>query len=148
MKTLVVIKPDGVRRNLIGAILSKFEKAKISISSLKMMKLTMDQAKEMYAVHREKDFFPGLLEYVTSGPVVAAMLELNSPSIDEAISQVREIVGATNPIQAASGTIRGDFGIKEEVDSDKMENLIHASDSSEAISNEAPVFFSQEELID
>lgn len=134
-RTLIVIKPDAVRRGLVGEILSRFEKKGFKILALKMLRLTREQAEEFYKVHRYKPFFEELVNFVTSGPVVAAILEGES-----AISVVRLMIGATDARKAEPGTIRGDYGLSI------LENLIHASDSPEMFIHESRVVFTEEEL--
>ncbi|MEM1524519.1 MAG: nucleoside-diphosphate kinase [Nitrososphaerales archaeon] len=130
-RTLIVIKPDGVRRGLIGAIISRFENKGFKIVDLKMFRMTRKQAEEFYAPHVGKHFYEELISFITSGPVVAAILE--GPS---SISVVRKMIGSTNPLEAAPGTIRGDYGLAI------TENLIHASDSVENFIRESKIIFS------
>lgn len=130
-QTLIVLKPDSVERNLIGEILSRFEKSNFKIVKLQKMNYTKKMAEEFYSVHKEKPFFGELTSYITSGPVVAAVLEG-----DNVIAKTREINGATDPKKADKGTIRGDFGI------DITNNTIHASDSQQSFEKEVRVVFS------
>jgi len=134
-KTFVMIKPDAVKRGLIGEIVSRFERKGLKIKALKMVKLTRERAEQLYSVHRDKPFFNDLVEFVTSGPVVAMVLEG-----DSAISVVRLLIGSTDARKAAPGTIRGDFAL------DIQENVVHASDSPESFEREYRVFFSPEEI--
>ncbi len=134
-KTFVMIKPDAVKRGLIGEIISRFERKGLKIKALKMVKLTRERAEQLYSVHRDKPFFSDLVEFVTSGPVVAMVLEG-----DSAISVVRLLIGSTDARKAAPGTIRGDFAL------DIQENVVHASDSSESFEREYRVFFTPEEI--
>jgi nucleoside-diphosphate kinase len=129
-ETLVVIKPDGVRRGLVGEILSRFELKGFAIRRLQMATLSKPQAEEFYAVHRDKPFFPELVTFITSGPVVGAVL-----SGKDAVATVRRMVGATKSWEAAPGTIRGDFGLG------LTDNTIHASDSAESFAKESSAFF-------
>ncbi len=129
-QTLIVLKPDSVQRNLIGEILSRFEKSNFVIVKLQKMNYTKEMAEEFYSVHKEKPFFGELTSYITSGPVVAAVLEG-----DNVIAKTREINGATDPKKADKGTIRGDFGI------DITNNTIHASDSQQSFEKEVRVVF-------
>lgn len=129
-KTLVFIKPDGVEKGLIGAILSRFETRGLRFSQLKQMNLTEELVHKHYEEHVERPFFPGLKEYVMSGPVVVAVVE--GPS---AVSVVRAMCGATNPAESAPGTIRGDFGLTLDA------NVIHSSDSPESAAREIANFF-------
>ena len=129
-QTLIIVKPDAVKRNLAGEILSRFEKKGFTISKQKTLNFTTEMANEFYSVHNAKPFFDELVSFITSGEVVAAIIER-----DNAISLTREIIGNTNPKEASSGTIRGDFGISI------TENSIHASDSSESFDKEVNVVF-------
>ncbi len=145
MKTLVVIKPDGVARRLVGAIIGRFEEAGMDIAALRMLRLPPEKAEELYAIHRDKPFYPGLLDYITAGPIVPLLVDVNTADHGQAVEEVRNVVGATKPWEAATGTIRGDFGIKDQPEG-RIENLVHASDSPQTFKTEAPLFFSEEEL--
>ena len=136
-RTLVLIKPDGVRRRLIGEIISRFEKKGLKIRALKMLWLTREKAEEFYSVHKGKPFFESLIEFMTSGPIIAMVLEG-----DKAISVVRLMIGPTDGREAPPGTIRGDYALS------KSENVVHASDSPESAEREIRVIFSEEEIID
>lgn len=129
-KTLVFLKPDAVSRKLAGEIIARFEHKGFNILKMKMMNMTPELAKRHYAEHLEKSFFTSLLEYVTSGPIIVMILE--GP---EAVRSVRTLLGATNGIEAAPGTIRGDFS------NNAQTNLVHASDSSESAEREIAIFF-------
>ena len=129
-QTLIIVKPDAVKRNLVGEILSRFEKKEFSISKLKMLNFTVEMAEQFYAAHNSKPFFGELVSFITSGKVVVAIIEG-----DNVINMTREIIGKTNPKEANSGTIRGDFGIGI------LENSIHASDSKESFDKEVNVIF-------
>ena len=129
-QTLIIVKPDAVKRNLVEEILSRFEKKGFTISKQKMLNFTTEMAKQFYSVHSSKPFFDELVSFITSGKVVAAIIEC-----DNAVSLTREIIGKTNPKEADAGTIRGDFGISI------TENSIHASDSSESFDKEVNVVF-------
>ncbi|MCS5530341.1 MAG: nucleoside-diphosphate kinase [Candidatus Nitrosopelagicus sp.] len=129
-QTLIIVKPDAVKRNLTEEILSRFKKKGFSISKLKTFNFTTEMAKKFYSVHSSKPFFDELVSFITSGTVVAAVIER-----DNAVSLTREIIGNTNPKEANAGTIRGDFGISI------TENSIHASDSSESFDKEVNVVF-------
>ena len=129
-QTLIIVKPDAVKRNLAEEILSRFEKKGFTISKQKTLNFTTEMANEFYSVHNAKPFFDELVSFITSGEVVAAIIER-----DNAISLTREIIGNTNPKDASSGTIRGDFGISI------TENSIHASDSRESFDKEVNVVF-------
>ncbi len=129
-QTLSIIKPDGVQKNLIGEIYSRFEKAGLDIVAARMMHLTIDQAQGFYAVHKERPFFNDLVNYMMSGPVVVQVLQGES-----AIAQNREIMGATNPADADPGTIRADFAENIE------ENIVHGSDGPDTVADEIAFFF-------
>jgi nucleoside-diphosphate kinase len=132
-QTLSIIKPDGVQKNLIGEIYSRFEKAGLEIVAAKMLHLTEDQAGGFYAVHKERPFFKDLVSYMTSGPVIVQVLQG-----DDAIAKHREIMGATNPADAAPGTIRADFAESIE------ENIVHGSDAGETAAVEIEFFFGKD----
>jgi nucleoside-diphosphate kinase len=134
-RTLIVVKPDGVQRLLVGRILGRFEERGLRIVALKMLRPTRDLAEQHYAVHRGKPFYEGLLDFITSGPVVAAVLE--GPN---AIALARTMLGATRPEEAAPGTIRGDYAL------DTGQNLVHASDSPETATQEVALWFAPAEL--
>ena len=129
-QTLSIIKPDGVQKNLIGEIYSRFEKAGLEIVAARMMHLTEEQAQGFYAVHKERPFYNDLVSYMTSGPVVVQVLQG-----DDAIAKNREIMGATNPADAGPGTIRKDFAASIE------ENVVHGSDAAETAAVEIAFFF-------
>ena len=133
--TLSIIKPDAVKGNHIGAIIDRFEQAGLKIAACRMMHLTQEQAGEFYAVHKERPFYGELVEFMMSGPVVAMVLEG-----ENAIMKNREIMGATNPAEAAPGTIRRDFA--ESIDA----NAVHGSDSPETAKQEVAFFFNKEEI--
>jgi nucleoside-diphosphate kinase len=134
-KTLSIIKPDGVKKNVIGEVLSRFEKSALRIAALKKIALSKEEAKAFYLVHKERPFYDSLTTFMSEGPVVVLVLEG-----DNAISRVREIMGATNPTNAAPGTIRKDFA-------DSVErNVVHGSDSPESAAVEIPFFFSTLEI--
>lgn len=129
-KTLSIIKPDGVQKNIIGEVLSRFEKAGLKILGMKMLSLSQKQAQEFYAVHRDRPFYAPLVAYMTSGPVVVSVLEG-----ENAIQKNRDIMGATDPKKADSGTIRRDFADSIEA------NVVHGSDGPETAKNEIKFFF-------
>ncbi len=135
-RTLVMIKPDGVERNLIGKIISIFEENGLKVIALKKVRLSKKQAQAFYAVHKNKPFYDSLTDYISSGPLVAMVLEG-----EMAIQKVREIMGATDPKEAKEGTIRKLFGL------DKEKNTVHGSDSLESAQKEISFFFSEFELI-
>ena len=134
-RTLSIVKPDAVRKNAIGKILDRFETAGLKVIACKMLLLTRDQAEGFYAVHRERAFFPELVEYMISGPVVIQVLEGEG-----AIQRNRQVMGATNPQDADPGTIRADFA--ESVQA----NAVHGSDGPETARNEITFFFSDDEI--
>ena len=129
-RTLVIVKPDAVRRGLIGEIIGRFERGQFSVRSLRMVHLTKAEAEGFYAVHRERPFFDSLVSFMVSGPVVVMVLEGA-----EAIARVRKIMGATDPARAEPGTIRRDLAESIE------RNTVHGSDSPEAAAFEIPYFF-------
>jgi len=130
MKTFFMIKPDGVKRNLIGEVVSRVEKEGFVITKMKMMGISDDLAKKHYAEHSEKPFFNDLVDFITSGPVVAMEVEG-----EDAVSEIRRIMGATNPADAEPGTIRADLATK------LQENVVHGSDSEESAERELSLFF-------
>ncbi|MCL5789662.1 MAG: nucleoside-diphosphate kinase [Candidatus Thermoplasmatota archaeon] len=136
MRTLVLIKPDGVARSKVGQIISRFEDKGLKIVAMKLMKLDRPRAERHYAVHKTKPFYDSLLNYITSSPLVAMVVEGNN-----CIEIVRKIVGATNGAKAEPGTIRGDFSTGIDF------NLIHASDSEESANYEIPIFFDEKEIL-
>ncbi|MBD3256691.1 MAG: nucleoside-diphosphate kinase [Candidatus Lokiarchaeota archaeon] len=133
-KTFVMIKPDAVKRNLIGKIISRIEDAKLKILEMKMLELSAELAGTHYDEHKGKDFYNNLIEFVTSGPSVAMVLQA-----ENVIPLVRKMIGATDPKEADSGTIRGD--LKEIPVKSVTENMIHASDSEETAKREIGLFF-------
>ncbi len=135
-RTLVIIKPDGVQRGLAGAIIHRFERRGLRIAAMKLMHISMELAQRHYAVHKGKPFYEPLLQYITSGPVVVMVLEGG-----DAIETVRRTMGATNPAQAAPGTIRADFALET------GRNLVHGSDSPQTAAFEVPLFFSDDEVL-
>jgi nucleoside-diphosphate kinase len=135
-QTFALLKPDTVQRGLIGEVLHRIERKGFRIVALKLLQVSAEQAQRHYAVHVGKPFYDGLVRFITSGPVVAMVLE--APN---AVSQLRAIVGATKPDEAAPGSIRGDLGI------DISHNLIHASDSVENAQTELSVYFSPDEIV-
>jgi len=135
-QTLSIIKPDGVRRNLIGAILKRFEENGLILTAMKMTSLSKSQAEGFYAVHRDRPFFASLTDYMSSGPIVVSVLDGYN-----AISKNRELMGATNPQDAAEGTIRKDFAESLEA------NTVHGSDAPETAREEIGFFFPGWELI-
>lgn len=136
-KTFLMIKPDGVQRNLIGTIVSRLENKGFKIVGAKLMKVSEELAKTHYGEHSERPFFGELVDFITSGPVFAMVLEG-----ENAIKVARTVVGATNPAEATPGTIRGDFGLTV------GKNIIHGSDSPESAEREINLFFDQSELVE
>jgi nucleoside-diphosphate kinase len=136
-RTLVLIKPDGVQRQLTGRILARYEERGLKVVGLKLVRVDRDLADRHYAAHREKPFFGGLVDFITSAPLVALALE--GPN---AISVVRAVNGATRPQEAAPGTIRGDFALET------AQNIVHASDGPEAATSELALWFTDDELLD
>ncbi len=134
-RTLSIIKPDAVAKNVIGEIYTRFEKADLTIVAAKMMHLTQEQAEGFYAEHKERPFFNDLVAFMTSGPVVVQVLEGEG-----AVLKNRELMGATNPKEAAAGTIRADFA--ESIDA----NAVHGSDSTTSAAREVAYFFAETEL--
>ena len=131
MKTFFMIKPDGVKRNLIGEIISRVEKKGFKITKIKMMIISQDLAEEHYGEHKDKPFFSDLVSFITSGPVVAMQVEG-----ENVVAQIRNLMGATNPSDATPGSIRGDLAT--ELD----KNVVHGSDSDESAERELNLFFS------
>lgn len=134
-RTFSIVKPDGVEKNLIGEVYSRFEKAGLRIVAARMLHLTREQAEGFYAVHKERPFYNDLVDYMTSGPVVVQALEG-----ENAIAKNREIMGATNPAEAEPGTIRADFATSIE------ENVVHGSDGPDTAREEISFFFSDDEI--
>ena len=135
-RTLVIFKPDCVQRRLVGQIMARFEAKALLISALKLIQVDRRLAEKHYAEHLGKPFFEGLIGFITGGPVIVGVLEGN-----EAISVVRSMLGATNGVDAAPGTVRGDFSIS------KQNNLVHGSDSPESAEREIALWFRPEELV-
>lgn len=134
-KTLSIVKPDGVNRNLIGEVIGRFERQGLRVAALKMLRMSTDEAKGFYIVHRERPFYESLTRFMSEGPIVVMVVEG-----DNAIRKVRQIMGATNPKDAEPGTIRADFA------SDIEHNIVHGSDSPESAAFEIPYFFSSIEI--
>lgn len=135
-RTLIIIKPDGVQRGLVGPILTRFERRGLRFAALKLMHITPELAARHYAIHKGKPFYDGLIEFITSGPVLVAVVEGR-----DAINIARKTMGATNPAAAEPGTIRADFGLEV------GRNLVHGSDGSDTAAFEIPLFFSEEEIL-
>ena|SRR5690606_33253503 len=136
-RTLSIIKPDAVAKNVIGKIVSRFEDAGLQIAGMKLLRLSREQAEGFYAEHKERPFFPALVDFMTSGPVVVQVLQGES-----AVGRNRELMGATNPAEAAAGTIRADFA--KSIDA----NAVHGSDSPTSAAREIAYFFESSELCD
>ena len=134
-RTLSIIKPDAVAKNVIGEIIARFEQAGLTIVAAKMLHLTKEQAEGFYAEHKERPFFGALVEFMTSGPVVVQVLEGEG-----AVLKNRELMGATNPQEAEAGTIRSDFA--KSIDA----NAVHGSDSTESAAREVAYFFEDSEI--
>ncbi len=134
-KTLSIVKPDGVKKRLIGEIISRFEKDGLRIAAMKMLTMSKDEAKGFYIVHKERPFYESLTSFMSEGPIVVIVIEG-----ENVINRVRELMGATNPKDASPGTIRADFS------SDIEHNIVHGSDSIESASFEIPYFFPHIEI--
>ncbi len=134
-KSLVLIKPDAIQRGLIGAIITRLEKQGLKLVALKMLHLDKALAQQHYAVHTDKPFFEGLVNYITSAPITAAVFEGK-----KAVEVIRKAMGTTDPAKAEAGTIRGDFGL------DIERNTIHGSDSIETAEKEIKLFFTEDEI--
>ncbi len=135
-RTLIIVKPDGVQRGLAASILARFEQKGLRLAALKVMQIDRPLAERHYAVHQGKPFYEGLVSFITSGPVVVSVLE--GPS---AIEAARNIMGATNPVTAAPGSIRGTYALEI------GQNLIHGSDSPKTAQSEVDLFFKPEEIV-
>ncbi len=129
-RTLILVKPDAFARNLTGEIIARFERKGLRIAALKQMTLDEETAKRHYAEHDGKPFFSELVEFITSGPLVAMVLEGH-----EAVKAARQVIGSTNPLEAATGSIRGDFALEV------GQNMVHGSDSNESAQRESEIFF-------
>jgi len=136
-RTLVIIKPDGVQRGLVGPILTRLERRGLRLAAMKLIQISPELAARHYAVHQGKPFYQGLIEFITSGPVVVAVIEGRN-----AIDIVRRTMGATNPADAAPGTIRADFGLEI------GRNLVHGSDGPDTAAYEIPLFFDKVDILD
>ncbi|MBK8906106.1 MAG: nucleoside-diphosphate kinase [Anaerolineaceae bacterium] len=135
-RTLILVKPDGVQRGLMGEIVARFERRGLKLLGMKFIQMSQELANQHYAVHRERPFFNDLVSYITSGPVLAMVWEGK-----DAIAAARATIGATKPVEATPGSIRGDFGMEI------GRNLVHGSDSPENGVKEADLFFKPEELV-
>lgn len=135
-RTLIIVKPEGVQRGLIGKVISRFEERGLKFVGLKLMQITPELAERHYGVHKGKSFYPGLVKHITSSPVVVGVVE--GP---KAISVVRNTMGATNPVEAAPGSIRGTYALEIGF------NIVHGSDGPETAAFEINLFFKPEELV-
>lgn len=134
-KTLVLVKPDGVKKGLTGEIIRRFEQRGLKLVALKMLCLSADKAKIHYEEHKDKPFFGELVDFITSGPIVAMVVQG-----EKAVKVVRSMMGTTNPVEAAPGTVRGDFALS------MAQNIIHGSDSDTSAAREIQIYFSADEL--
>jgi len=135
-RTLIILKPDAVQRGLIGPIITRLEQRGLRFAAMKLMQITPELAARHYAIHKGKPFYEGLVQFITSGPVVAAVIEGK-----DAINIVRKTLGATSPANAEPGTIRADFGLEI------GRNLVHGSDGADTAAYEIPLFFSEDEIL-
>jgi nucleoside-diphosphate kinase len=135
-RTFIAIKPDGVQRGIVGEIIRRFESKGFTLVGLKLMQASRELAEQHYAVHKERPFFAGLVDFITSGPLVAMVWEGEG-----VIASARKLIGATNPLNAEPGTIRGDYGVSV------GRNLIHGSDAPETAQQEIQLWFTNEELV-
>ncbi|NET36916.1 MAG: nucleoside-diphosphate kinase [Cyanothece sp. SIO1E1] len=135
-RTFILIKPDGVQRSLIGDIIGRFETKGFTLVGMKFMKVSRDLAEQHYGVHKERPFFAGLVDFITSSPVLAMVWEGEG-----VVASARKLIGATNPLSAEPGTIRGDYGVSI------GRNLIHGSDAIETAQSEIKLWFKEEELV-
>jgi nucleoside-diphosphate kinase len=136
-RSLVLIKPDAIQRGLAGEIISRLERKGLKIVAMKLLHVDRNLAQRHYAIHRGKAFFDGLVDFITSSPLIAMVFQGNN-----AVAIIRQMMGETDPAKASSGSIRGDFGI------DITHNLVHGSDSLENAAKEIDLFFSSEEIFD
>lgn len=134
-RTFVAVKPDGVQRGLVGEVICRFEKRGLKLAGMKLMKVSKEKAEEHYGEHKDKPFFKGLVEFITSGPIVAMVWEGN-----DAITLARNVIGATNPANANQGTIRGDLAVEI------GRNVVHGSDGPESADREIGIFFNEDEI--
>ena len=135
-RTLVIIKPDGVQRGLVGPILTRLERRGLRLAAMKLIQITPELAARHYQIHQGKPFYEGLIDFITSGPVVVAVIEGQ-----DAINTVRKTMGATNPAQAEPGTIRADYAMEI------GRNLVHGSDGADTATYEIPLFFTEAEIL-
>ena len=135
-RTLVIIKPDGVQRGLVGPILTRLERRGLRLAAMKLIQITPELAARHYQIHQGKPFYEGLIDFITSGPVVVAVIEGQ-----DAINTVRKTMGATNPAQAEPGTIRADYALEI------GRNLVHGSDGGDTAAYEIPLYFTEAEIL-
>ena len=135
-RTLVIIKPDGVQRGLVGPILTRLERRGLRLAAMKLIQITPELAARHYQIHQGKPFYEGLIDFITSGPVVVAVIEGQ-----DAINTLRKTMGATNPAQAEPGTIRADYALEI------GRNLVHGSDGADTAAYEIPLFFTEAEIL-
>jgi nucleoside-diphosphate kinase len=135
-QTLVLVKPDGVQRGLVGEVVSRLERRGLKLAAMKLMQVDEALARQHYGEHAERPFFPGLVSFITSGPIVAMVWEAGN-----AVSLVRQTMGATDPVNSAPGTVRGDLGINI------GRNIVHGSDSPESARREIDLFFAPAEIL-
>lgn len=135
-KTLILVKPDGVAKGLVGEVIGRFERRGFKLAALKLLRLSTEKAEEHYAEHRGKPFFGGLVEFITSGPIVALVIEG-----ENAVKAARAMMGPTNPLDAAPGTVRGDFALNI------GSNIIHGSDSPASAAREIAIYFAPAEIV-
>ena len=135
-RSFVMVKPDGVKRRLVGEVIQRLEKVGLRLIAMKMLQLTKKMAKQHYAIHKGKPFYDGLIRFITSGPVVAMVIEG-----DNAVKRIRKLVGETKPMEAEIGTIRGDFGMVI------GRNIVHAADSLENAKIEYEIYFDESEFV-
>lgn len=136
-RTLVLVKPNGVERGLVGEVVSRFERRGLSLRGCRLMQVSRELAENHYEEHKDKPFFADLVDFITSGPVMAMVVEGVS-----AVKVVRDMMGATDPLEAAPGTIRGDFALEI------GENIVHGSDAPETADREIALYFSSDDLLD
>jgi len=136
-RTLIILKPDAVQRRLMGRVIQRFEDKGLIVAGMKLMQISRDLAETHYAPHKDKPFYPGLIDYITSGPVLVVVL-----AGDRCIEISRTLMGKTFGYEAAPGTIRGDFGAS------RSYNLVHGSDSPESAATEIPLYFKDDELVE
>jgi len=135
-RSLVLIKPDAMQRRLAGTIISRLERRELKIVAMKMLQMDKALAQRHYSIHKDKAFFNDLVEFITSSPIIAIVLEG-----EKAIEAVRQTMGTTDPVKASPGSIRGDFGL------DIQQNLVHGSDSAESAAREISLFFAPDEIV-